>query len=235
MLKTNDVENFIFHSRTDIDNLGSTDSLLNFSKCESFTDINFNVLKQSNFNLENTYTYSTLQFTTKRPNKLELMKHYEMLFKINYPSEFFEKIYNNKYLSLYGYDTYINEIVCFTVINVDDNNNAEILSFGVVKEFQGKRIGSKLLNKVLEELTNMGINRVGLIVSKHNNIAFNLYNKFGFIVKCEDPNYYTGLDLESGVAYLMVKDLQMKRFWIFEVFRRITRKVLSRVSCNLLL
>jgi ribosomal-protein-alanine N-acetyltransferase len=117
-----------------------------------------------------------------------------MLFQINYPPIFFEKIYNKSYLSIFGYDSSINDIACFAVINIVNNSNAEILSIGVVKEFQGKKIGSKLLNKILEELTNMGINRVKLIVSASNDIAIKLYKRFGFRIEHEDPNYYKELD-----------------------------------------
>jgi ribosomal protein S18 acetylase RimI-like enzyme len=234
MLKTNDVENFIYNTRSDIDKLSSTDSLPHFSKCESFADNEFNaVLIQKNFSFNDTNTYTKITFSTKKPSKIILMKYYEMIFKINYNEDFFEKIYKNEYLSIFGYDSILNEITCFAVINIVDRFNAEILSLGVLKEYQGKRIGSKMLNKVLEELTNMGINRVRLIVSASNNVAIKLYKRFGFIIEDEDLEYYKGLDEESRKAYFMLKEMNLKKFWIFEVFRRIAKKVITKVSCNL--
>lgn len=161
------------------------------------------------------------------------MKHFEILFKISYPDEYFDFIYTNKYLSIFGYDININDLACFAVINIINENEAEILSFAVIKEYQGKKVGSKLLNKLIEELANMGIDRVKLIVSALNVVAINLYKKFGFLVEKEDPSYYK--HLENKKAYYMGKEVKVKRFWIFDVFRRITKKILFNMSCNFFL
>ena len=84
------------------------------------------------------------------------------------------------------------QLTCFSVIDIKENKKkAVILAFGVVKEFQRKRIGSKILQKTLEELTLMGIETVTLIVQQVKYNASKIYKKFSFEVEKEmNPYYY---------------------------------------------
>ena len=235
MLKTNEVDKAKGEIKTDIDILSSTESLLHFSNCESFTEKELQAMLAPS-NIENTYdTYDKLYFSTKllEDQKTALKKHHSTLFKIKYPEEFFNKINDNKYFTLFGFDNYSNELVCFAVIDVRlQIKTAEILSLGVVKEYQGYKVGSTLLKKIIDELTVMGIIKIKLTVSATNFPAIKLYSKFGFYTYREDKFYYRGLENDDMKALFMLKEIIVKKFWLFEVFRKITRRALFNLYCK---
>jgi ribosomal protein S18 acetylase RimI-like enzyme len=121
------------------------------------------------------------------------------------------------------------ELICFAVIDINQvERSADILALGVVKEYQNKRIGSAILKKTLEELTSMGIQCVNLIVQINNTNAIRLYDKYGFTKLQILENYYSFENPRDNTAQLMSKSLVSKKFWIFNVFKRITDKVFLR-------
>ncbi len=54
------------------------------------------------------------------------------------------------------------------------------LGMGILPEFRGKGIGSKLLEKVIDKSREFGLEKIELHVYTSNKSAINLYKKFGF-------------------------------------------------------
>jgi ribosomal protein S18 acetylase RimI-like enzyme len=94
-----------------------------------------------------------------------------------------------------------------------------------VKEYQNKKLGSKLLKKIIEELTIKGVNYITLIVQKNNTFAIKLYKNFGFKIDNFLPNYYTFESSSEKDAYEMKKTLKNQGFWIFDVFKYISDSI----------
>lgn len=79
---------------------------------------------------------------------------------------------------------------------------AEINYICVKKDFQNKKIGTKLLNEVLNVIDKKGIKCVSLEVNENNINAIKLYKKFDFKIVSKRKNYYNGED-----GFLMVRKL----------------------------
>jgi len=152
-----------------------------------------------------------------------------LIFKVVYPEEFFRRMYEKTYFTILGMDKGTKEIISIAVIDVkQDKKSADILALGVVKEYRNKKLGSILLKKVLEELTVMGISESKLIVQCVNESAIRLYQNFGFFIDKTLEDYYNFENSIENKAYLMKKTLISKKFWVFDVFRRITDKIFLR-------
>lgn len=202
---------------------------ISFSKCESFKEIDFLAKTEDNHtSLKTIQVESELIFTSRfNSRQFELIKsHFNTLFTISYPKEFFEKIQNHSYHTIIGSLRNF-EVVCFAVLNIDNKNkSAEILSFGVVKEFQGKKFGTRLMRKIIEEMKILAIKEISLIVQATNSVAVSLYQTFGFEIIKEEKNYYFILNGDHRIAYIMRKPIGPEQFWVFKVFRNIARKFL---------
>jgi ribosomal protein S18 acetylase RimI-like enzyme len=200
----------------------SRESLFNtFSKCESFRENDIaTLLAPTNL----TYDSSQLIFTSTLTKKyfFTIKSHFSTLFAIKYPESFFQNVLNGKYFTLLGLEIATKELTSFAVVEIK-NDIAEVLALGVIKEYQNKKIGSNLLNKVLEELVVFGVKRVKLIVRASNVYAVRLYSKAGFVEIDSDENYYKGL--EDRKAIILMKTLVIERFWVFNVLRNFTKKL----------
>lgn len=80
------------------------------------------------------------------------------------------------------------------VLIVLEGEEAEIDSVAVRKNFEGKGIGSSLIEYSLKKLKETGVKRVLLEVKKTNTRAINLYAKFGFKPYRIRKGYYDGVD-----------------------------------------
>lgn len=217
---------FLFDNNT----TNSLESMpISFSKCESFKEIDFLAKTKDNhtslktIQVEEELRYSS-RFTAKQFETIK--KHFNTLFKISYPKDFFEKMQNHVYHTIIG-STRNSDVVCFTVLSIDNRNkSAEILSFGVIKEFQGKKFGTRLMRKLIEEMKILAIKHISLIVQVTNSVAINLYQNFGFDIVREEPDYYFILQGEYRKAYVMQKLIVPEQFWVFKVFRNIASKFL---------
>lgn len=200
---------------------------ISFSKCESFKEIDFLAKTEDNFNSIKTLPWdSDIIFSSKMNSRqFQIMKNnFNTLFKISYPEDFFQKIQNHQYKTIIGFNKCF-DVICFAIINIDNRHKqADILSLGVLKEFQGKKFGSRLLQKVLEELRIMAIKEISLIVQKTNTVAINLYKKLGFDIFKEEPNYYFVFEGENRKAFIMKKLNIQEQFWIFKIFKNIAKK-----------
>ena len=70
----------------------------------------------------------------------------------------------------------------------------EIIGIGVKKQFQNKKIGTKLLLKIIEKARELKIKNIYLEVDEKNDLAINFYKKNGFVVTNRRKNYYKDSD-----------------------------------------
>lgn len=178
--------------------------------------------------------FSLIFTSTITYKNFQIMKNqFLLIFKVIYPEDFFKKIYEKKYFTLFGMEKSSKELIGFAVIDIKlSEKKADILALGVVKEYQNKKIGSSLLKKVLEELMSMGVNDVFLIVQQTNENAIKLYNKFGFEVYKIIHDYYNFENERENQAFLMKKTLISKKFWVFGIFKKITDRFFPTKKLN---
>ena len=169
---------------------------------------------------------SPISFTSKITHKTiqNLKIQFRLLFPISYPSSFFSDISSGKYKSIIAMDKSTKELVGFYIMQIDkEEKKGTILSIGVVKEYQNKKIGSALLQKSIEEITIVGMKEINLIVQDSNFIAKKLYKKFGFYEYRKIENYYTTLEEKEGVEMILIierekigiKDVKRKNIFCF--------------------
>lgn len=81
-----------------------------------------------------------------------------------------------------------NKLVGFLAViggDVKRNRHSANVVLGVLEDYQGQGIATKLFNKAFEWAKEVGISRLGLTVMKGNDKAFNLYRKMGFVLEGE--------------------------------------------------
>lgn len=73
---------------------------------------------------------------------------------------------------------------------------AHLTILAIHPDFQGQKLGSLLLNKLLDEAQKRNLERATLEVGENNHKAINLYKKFGFMEAGRRKKYYkkTGED-----------------------------------------
>lgn len=95
------------------------------------------------------------------------------------------------------------KIIGFIVAVNSFNKLGRILMLAVDDRYRKKRIGSKMLNNALYELSKIQVNNVELEVRTQNKTAINFYKKNGFnIVERINCFYQNGED-----AFIMKKEL----------------------------
>jgi len=70
-------------------------------------------------------------------------------------------------------------------------DEAHITTLGVDPEYRGRKIGERILVNLLDEAIHRGARRATLEVRESNEIAQNLYKKYGFHVAAIRKGYYT--------------------------------------------
>lgn len=83
--------------------------------------------------------------------------------------------------------------------NDETTRTAYLSMLAVAEEYQGKRLASSLLSEFEDYAIKSGMNYVKLEVRKHNFVAQELYNKFGYkiISDASDTSYYMQKKLEN--------------------------------------
>ena len=99
-----------------------------------------------------------------------------------------ENSYSKSYIMLYD-----NQVIGFIFAKIL-YDEMEILNIGIDKQFQGKKYGKMLLEKMLNYAKENQISKVFLEVNTSNNKAINLYSSFGFITNRVRKNYYDNQD-----------------------------------------
>lgn len=89
-------------------------------------------------------------------------------------------------------------------IDYDIINNKYWFGICVVSEYQGRGIGKKLINTIINYFNNSSIDRLYLTVDKTNTVAYNMYLKYGFKVERETVNIYIMSLNKSNLLYLPV-------------------------------
>ncbi|MCH8945869.1 MAG: GNAT family N-acetyltransferase [Nanoarchaeota archaeon] len=84
-------------------------------------------------------------------------------------------------------------------ISIKIKNNIGELGMSVLKDCQGKGIGSKLTSYIIDFAKKKDCKKIKLKVWENNIKAINLYKKFGFVIKSEKKNFY---DNGDSVLYM---------------------------------
>lgn len=96
----------------------------------------------------------------------------------------------------------LDESIAGYVLVLVKYNNAKLYSIGISKTYRGKKIASKLLEAVSEELIALDFKKILLEVRVDNEAAISLYKDFGFtFTKRVKAFYRDGCD-----AYIMELD-----------------------------
>ncbi|MGO1469713.1 MAG: ribosomal protein S18-alanine N-acetyltransferase [Tissierella sp.] len=69
-------------------------------------------------------------------------------------------------------------------------NEGHITNIAVKEEYKGKGIGNKIVEGLIYHCIKRGIDNMTLEVRKSNQVAINLYEKYGFIDYGVRPKYY---------------------------------------------
>ncbi len=81
-----------------------------------------------------------------------------------------------------------NRLIGMGAVSIE-NNEASIFGLGISPQYRGKGFGKELLDFILKELKNKGIQDVSIEVDSSNKNAFNLYVKCGFVVETSYDYY----------------------------------------------
>ena len=119
------------------------------------------------------------------PEKSQLSKDYLLFLWRKFPEGFLVAKEEEKILG-YG--------IC-----QKEGKEGVIFSLAVKPKYQGRGIGSKILERLIETLKKEKIEKISLHARKKNEKAINFYQKFGFKIKKEVENYYS----DGETAYLM--------------------------------
>lgn len=82
---------------------------------------------------------------------------------------------------------------------------ADVATIAVSADHQRKGIGTELFQLILDYAYEHVVNRILLEVRTNNDIAIDMYKKYGFQIVAERPNYY-GPALDAFVMELVVKN-----------------------------
>ena len=62
-----------------------------------------------------------------------------------------------------------------------------VLAIGILPEFRGMRLGTRLLREVMDRTKDCGYTEMSLSVERENSVARKLYERLGFAVIDDDP------------------------------------------------
>ena len=101
-------------------------------------------------------------------------------------------IINNSFTQYYVYKDN-DEVVAFINYQIM-YERAELIQINVLEDKQNQGIASKLIEYMINDCVNNGVNSITLEVRIDNNNAIHLYEKFGFIEIGKRIGYYKGID-----------------------------------------
>jgi len=79
------------------------------------------------------------------------------------------------------------------ITKVDENKSkVHIMSFGVLPNFRKHRVGTKLMNKIIEHAKSINHNIMSLYVHAENHAGISFYKKHGFNIVKTLTNFYNG-------------------------------------------
>ncbi len=80
-------------------------------------------------------------------------------------------------------------------------DEAHITTIGVDPDYQGRKIGERMLVHLLDEAIHRGARRATLEVRRHNLVAQNLYVKYGFQIVAVRKGYYSNNNEDAFVMW----------------------------------
>ncbi len=118
-----------------------------------------------------------------------VMEIEKICFTTPWAKESFEREIRDNQLAKYLVIEYNGKIVGYggmwTIID-----EGHITNIAIHKEFRNKKLGSFLVQAMIEYAENLGIYRMTLEVRESNTPAQGLYSKFGFVSCGKRPKYY---------------------------------------------
>lgn len=87
-----------------------------------------------------------------------------------------------------------------TIITTTKDTHGTIATFGVIPSFQGKGIGSRLMERALHHLWQAGVRTVDLAVRAKNPQALGVYERFGFQAIPKQTTIVLTKDLENSAS-----------------------------------
>ncbi|MGL5416343.1 MAG: GNAT family N-acetyltransferase [Clostridium sp.] len=144
--------------------------------------------KSYTMKLENRKTVDTTLelISLSEDNKVEYLDIFNRSFSdmphgCYYESEDIEKYLKDNSLNRYYLVSDKNNMIGF--MNIDICENTGSFDIGLCKEYRGVGYGKKILEKAIETLNKMKVEKVTLIVIGENKIALNMYLKRGFKIE----------------------------------------------------
>ena len=132
---------------------------------------------------------------------IELIRELEESFKDYFKSKGIEEDFDKNIFSKYF--IYLEKCNIIGFVNYYDlYDRFEIAYIEVKTEFRNKKIGSKLMENVIDIAQNKKVDNITLEVNINNENAIKLYNKYNFKVVAIRPRYYNGID-----GYLMERKM----------------------------
>lgn len=107
---------------------------------------------------------------------------------------------NNHYLVAKEEDKVLGYVAYWGVLD-----EGQICNVSVKKEYQGKKIGYKLLRTLIEDGIQAGITAFTLEVRASNQKAISLYEKLGFLSAGVRKNFYTHPKEDAIIMWYYVK------------------------------
>ena len=109
-------------------------------------------------------------------------------------------INNNTFTRYYAYviDSKVVAFINYYLIY----ERAELININVKEDYQNKKIGTKLIEQMINDCRQNNVSSITLEVKKSNNNAIHLYEKMGFNKVGIRKDYYQGID-----GILMEKEL----------------------------
>lgn len=109
-------------------------------------------------------------------------------------------------------DLTLNPYAFYFVLEIDDEingyiglwiteENAEIINFYIDEAYRGLGFGSMLLDFSIKLVSSSGVGNLSLEVRRSNDVAINLYEKYGFKYSHDRKNYYD--NNEDALVYIL--------------------------------
>jgi len=102
----------------------------------------------------------------------------------------------------YDLVVFLNEQIISWAFIWDLHQTEPFFGIGIADEHQGQGLGKKLMKLILNEANNQNLEKLYLTVVKDNQIAWKMYQKFGFV------QYDEYLEKDGLIYFRMVADLK---------------------------
>ncbi|WP_432409596.1 ribosomal protein S18-alanine N-acetyltransferase [Wukongibacter sp. M2B1] len=130
----------------------------------------------------------------------DVMEIEKICFTTPWAKESFEKEIRDNHLAKYLVIKYNGKIVGYggmwTIID-----EGHITNIAIHEDYRNKKLGSFLVESMIEYASNLGIRRMTLEVRESNIAAQSLYSKFGFESYGKRPKYYQDNDEDAIIMW----------------------------------